>query len=61
MQVYNITAKRQIYEAFNAKIAQYPELGPGSRVTHHRYSNQAVRSVDSASTAFPLRDDFHLL
>ncbi|OQE43750.1 hypothetical protein PENCOP_c003G01409 [Penicillium coprophilum] len=61
IQVYNITAERQIYEAFNAKIAQYPDLVLGARVTHEGYSNKAVRSVDPALSAFPLRDDYHLL
>jgi hypothetical protein len=60
-QVYNLTTERQIYDAFNAKIAQYPELVLSARVTHEGYSNKAVRSVDPASSAFPLREDFHLL
>jgi hypothetical protein len=61
IQVYNITAERQIYEAYNAKIAKYPDLVLGARITHEGYSNKAMKSVNSASSAFPFRDENHLL
>jgi hypothetical protein len=61
LQEYNITAQRQIYDAFNARIAQYPELTREARVVHEGYSNKAVLAVDSASSAFPHRSDHHLL
>ncbi|KAH8199349.1 hypothetical protein TruAng_006481 [Truncatella angustata] len=58
--VYNITAERQILDLFNAKVAQYPGL-KGGHVVHEGYSIKAVRDVDPASTAFPLRDDYLLM
>ncbi|PGH14341.1 hypothetical protein AJ80_05931 [Polytolypa hystricis UAMH7299] len=61
LQVYNITTQRQLYISFNEKIAQYPELKGGAMALHEGYSNKRVQTVDSASSAFPLRDDFHLL
>ncbi|KAH6653118.1 hypothetical protein BKA67DRAFT_678230 [Truncatella angustata] len=60
LQVYNITAERQILDLFNAKVAQYPGL-KGGHVVHEGYSIKAVRDVDPASTAFPLRDDYLLM
>ncbi|KAE8150125.1 FAD binding domain-containing protein [Aspergillus avenaceus] len=60
-QVYNITAERQVYNAFNTWAAQYPELAPWARATHDSYSNEAVKKVDPASTAFPQRDENFLL
>ncbi|PYH77480.1 FAD binding domain-containing protein [Aspergillus uvarum CBS 121591] len=58
---YNITAERQIYDTFNRKVAQYPDLALGARVTHEGYSNAAMKQVDAASTAVSYRAENHLL
>ena len=59
--VYNVTAERQIYNLFNEKIALYPEFAAGARIVHEGYSDEAVTAVDPASSAFPHRDEHHLL
>ncbi|PLB52313.1 FAD-binding domain-containing protein [Aspergillus steynii IBT 23096] len=57
---YNITAQREIYELFNRRVAEQPEFKT-ARVVHEGYSNAGVRKRDPASSAFPFRDENHLL
>ncbi|KAK1143241.1 hypothetical protein N8T08_006941 [Aspergillus melleus] len=57
---YNITAQRNIYDLFNKKVAEHPEF-KAARVVHEGYSNVGVRKRDSASSAFPFRDENHLM
>jgi hypothetical protein len=58
---YNVTAERQIYDLFNQKVAAYPDLGAFAEVYHEGYANAAARAVDPASSAYPHRDDNHLV
>lgn len=60
LQVYNATAQRQIYDLFNRKVAQHPELGT-TRLMHEGYSVEGVRNVNPDQSAFPLRDDYLLM
>ncbi|KAH8653816.1 hypothetical protein BX600DRAFT_553459 [Xylariales sp. PMI_506] len=60
LQVYNLTAERQIYDLFNSKVAQHPELG-STRVLHEGYSVLGVREINADDSAFPLRDDYLLM
>ncbi|KAI9705766.1 MAG: hypothetical protein M1820_005014 [Bogoriella megaspora] len=59
LQTYNATAMRAIYDLYNQKIGQHPELG-GTRVLVEGYSVQGVRSVDHDASAYPFRDDYIL-
>ncbi len=59
LQVYNITAQRQIYDLFNQRVAQHPELET-TRLVHEGYSLEGVISIDPDRSAYPLRSD-HLL
>lgn len=59
LQTYNVTAERQIYDLYNAKVAQHPELGT-TRVLHEGYAVKGVRAIDAADSAFPHRDDYLL-
>lgn len=59
LQVYNLTAEQQIYNLYNSKIAQHPELGD-TRVLHEGYAVKGVRKVNPRDSAYPLRDD-HIL
>ncbi|PYH87796.1 FAD-binding domain-containing protein [Aspergillus ellipticus CBS 707.79] len=59
LQLYNATAQRQIYELFNEKVQQYPELNR-ARVVLEGYSTAGVSKIDPASSAFPHRSDHHL-
>ncbi|KAK3178716.1 hypothetical protein OEA41_000853 [Lepraria neglecta] len=56
LQTYNVTAMRAIYDLYNQKISQHPELG-GTRVLVEGYAVQGVHSFKSDDSAFPLRDD----
>ena len=56
LQTYNVTAMRAIYDLYNAKISEHPELG-NTRVLVEGYAVQGVRSFKSNDSAFPFRDD----
>ncbi|GAP88221.1 putative FAD binding domain-containing protein [Rosellinia necatrix] len=60
-QSYNITTERALYEQFNAKIAQYPELAPSALLWHEGYSTAAVQAIPSDSDAYPHREETHLM
>lgn len=59
LQTYNVTSMRAIYDLYNRKISQHPELG-GTRVLVEGYAVQGVRSFKSEDSAFPFRDDYIL-
>ncbi|KAK0622039.1 FAD binding domain-containing protein [Bombardia bombarda] len=61
IQAYNITTERTIYKLFNQKIAQYPALATVSRVFHEGYATKGMADIDPSSSAFPLRDELHLV
>ncbi|PYI18346.1 FAD-binding domain-containing protein [Aspergillus violaceofuscus CBS 115571] len=58
LQVYNTSACRQVYDLFDARLKEYPELRPASFVLFEGYSNQAVKAIDPATSAFPHRHDY---
>jgi hypothetical protein len=59
LQVYNVTAMRAIYDLYNEKISQHPELGY-TRVLVEGYSVEGVRSFNPVDSAYPLRDEYIL-
>ncbi|KAI9154971.1 FAD-linked oxidoreductase virI [Paramyrothecium foliicola] len=61
LQKYNITAERQIFNAFRHKIVQRPELALGARLFYEGYSTEAALAVDPASSAFAQRNDYHIV
>ncbi|KAI1209139.1 uncharacterized protein F4807DRAFT_467786 [Annulohypoxylon truncatum] len=60
LQVYNITTERQIYDLYNRKVAEHPELG-STRVVHEGYAVEGVRKIPAEDSAYPLRDDYLLM
>lgn len=56
LQVYNVTAQRQIYDLFNRKVVQHPGLG-ATRAVHEGYSVEGVRRANADQSAYPLRED----
>lgn len=56
LQTYNVTTMRAIYDLYNQKVSQYPELG-GTRVLVEGYSVEGVHSFRSNDSAYPFRDD----
>jgi hypothetical protein len=61
LQVYNVTAERQIFEGFKRRVRKEPELAAGTAILHEGYSTAAVGTFDSASSAYPFRADHHLM
>lgn len=53
---YNITTQRQIYDLYNKNIFVHPSMNY-TFVVMEAYSLQAVRKVDTASSAYPWRDE----
>ncbi|KAH6638611.1 hypothetical protein BKA67DRAFT_528734 [Truncatella angustata] len=59
-QTWNITTERKIYNLFNERIAEYPELSPAARLYYEGYATAGVQAIDSAVSAYPHRDEYHL-
>jgi hypothetical protein len=59
LQVYNITAERQIYDGFVQRIYENPELAKGAGIVHEGYSTAGVESKNPADSAYPFRSDHH--
>lgn len=58
---YNITAQRALYDHYVAKVAEYPELGTTAYLWHEGYSTAALQAIPSDSTAYPHREENHLM
>lgn len=61
LQVYNVTAERHIYESFKRRLADYPGIFIGSAFLHEGYSTAAVKAQRPEDSAYPFRDDNHLM
>lgn len=55
LQVWNITAQRQIYDLFNKKIQKNPAFS-SSAVVMEDYSHEGVAAFEPATSAYPWRD-----
>ncbi|KAF9771644.1 hypothetical protein IL306_010700 [Fusarium sp. DS 682] len=60
LQTWNITAQRQLYNHFNRTAARYPGLAATARLYYEGYAHQGVQAVNSASTAYAHRDEYHI-
>ncbi|KAK7738601.1 hypothetical protein SLS62_011370 [Diatrype stigma] len=49
---YNITAMRQVYDLYNSKAAEYPELGASSQIYIEGYATKGMEVVPADTTAF---------
>ena len=58
LQTYNITAQREIYNLFNKKAVEEPELAKNARVYYECYSTLKTQAIDPASSAYPHRDEY---
>lgn len=61
LQVYNVTAERQIFDGFTKRVASNPALAAGGVVLHEGYSTKAVQAQNRDDSAYPFRDDPHLM
>ncbi|KAI8931400.1 hypothetical protein NX059_011730 [Plenodomus lindquistii] len=61
LQVYNLTAERQIFEGFKKRVASHPALAAGTGILHEGYATEAVNKQDPRNSAYPFRDDHHLM
>ncbi|KFZ09727.1 hypothetical protein V502_08538 [Pseudogymnoascus sp. VKM F-4520 (FW-2644)] len=60
LQVYNVTAERQIYQGFVDRLASNPTLAAGVAILHEGYSTAGVTAQDPDDSAYPFRADNHL-
>ncbi|CAN8106525.1 unnamed protein product [Discula destructiva] len=58
---YNITAERAIYNNFITNMAKYPELVDTAYLWHEGYATAGYQAIPSDSTAYPHREDNHLM
>lgn len=58
---YNVTTERTLYDHFVAKVAENPELGATAYAWHEGYSTAGYQAVPSDSTAFPHREENHVM
>lgn len=61
LQTYNVTSQRQIYNLFNEKVTQNPDLAAGARVFLEGYSTLATQAIDPSTSAYPHRDEYLLV
>ncbi|KAI0879960.1 FAD-binding domain-containing protein [Annulohypoxylon maeteangense] len=61
LKTYNITAQRQTVDLFNKNLALYPDLAKSSRLYLEGYATKGMQDIDAASTAYPHRDQNHLI
>ncbi|KAF5657001.1 fad binding domain-containing protein [Fusarium circinatum] len=60
LQTWNITTERALYNHFMRNVALYPDLAVTARLYYEGYAHRGVQAVDSASTAYPHRDEYHI-
>ena len=58
---YNVTTERTLYNLFNKRIAEYPELVPSAYLWHEGYATAGMQAIPSDSTAYPHREENHLM
>lgn len=58
---YNATAERALYDLYVANVAKYPELGTTAYYFHEGYATAGMQAIPSDSTAFPHREENHLM
>ena len=58
---YNVTAERALYDHYIAKVAEYPELGATAYLWHEGYATAGYQAIRSESTAYPHREEKHIM
>ncbi|KAL5583934.1 hypothetical protein FOVSG1_015285 [Fusarium oxysporum f. sp. vasinfectum] len=53
---FNVTAQREVYNLFNQKVAQHPELN-NTRILHEGYSVDRVQSVPYDASSYAYREE----
>ncbi|KAF9871850.1 hypothetical protein CkaCkLH20_10784 [Colletotrichum karsti] len=61
LQVYNLTAERQIFEAYKKRVPLHPQLAAGASVFHEGYATAGMQAKNPMDSAYPFRDDNHLM
>jgi hypothetical protein len=61
LQVYNLTTEQEIWNRFKDRVASNPDLAASAFIVHEGYSNQAVAKHNPDDSAYPFRDDYHLM
>ncbi|KAI1112706.1 hypothetical protein F5Y14DRAFT_463082 [Nemania sp. NC0429] len=58
---WNATAERALYDHYLANVARYPELGATAYLWHEGYATAAYQAIPSDSTAYPHREENHIM
>ena len=58
---YNITTERALYDHYVAKVAEYPEIAPTAYLFYEGYATAGYQAIPSDSTAYPHREENHLM
>ncbi|KAF2685189.1 FAD-binding domain-containing protein [Lentithecium fluviatile CBS 122367] len=58
LQTWNVTSQREIYNLFNKKAVEQPDLAANARVFYECYSTLKTQAIDAASSAYPHRDEY---
>ena len=53
---FNVTAERAIYDLYNRKVNEHPELG-NTRILHECYAMQGVQALPAEDSAYPYREE----
>ncbi|EFX02707.1 FAD-binding domain containing protein [Grosmannia clavigera kw1407] len=61
LQVYNLTAERQIFDGFTRRLTTHPDLAAGCGILHEGYATAAVDAQNPDDSAYPFRSDHHLM
>ncbi|KAH7016276.1 uncharacterized protein B0I36DRAFT_377853 [Microdochium trichocladiopsis] len=61
LQTYNTTSERRIFDDFARMMVSQPELAAGAAIIHEGYSTKAAQERDPDSSAYPFRQDHHLM
>ncbi|RYO84785.1 hypothetical protein DL766_006372 [Monosporascus sp. MC13-8B] len=57
----DVASGRRIYENYNQWAREYPDLAATALLYYEGYATKAVQEIDSASSAYPHRDEKHLV
>jgi len=58
---YNITTERALYDLYVAKVAEYPEMAPTAYLWYEGYATAGYQAIPSDSTAYPHREENHIM
>ncbi|KXJ85156.1 hypothetical protein Micbo1qcDRAFT_128479 [Microdochium bolleyi] len=61
LQNYNLTSERYIFDDFAQKIKNKATIAAGAAIIHEGYSTRSVQDGQPDASAYPFRQDYHLM